>query len=169
MEIRPTRFPGVLIVTPRVFGDERGWFKETYSRDRYADAGISGPFVQDNVSYSVRGVVRGLHYDLRMAKLVQCLRGRIFDVAVDMREGSPTYKQWDAVELSAENHRQLYIPAGFAHGFCALTDEALVMYKQTALYDPAHERAVRWDDPAIGIEWPLGGEEPILSAKDATA
>jgi dTDP-4-dehydrorhamnose 3,5-epimerase len=108
-----------------------------------------------------------MHYDSRMAKLVQVLSGRIFDVAVDMREGSPTYKQWDAAELSAENHQQFYIPAGFAHGFLVLSDRAVVMYKQTALYDPAQERAISWDDPSVGIEWPLGGAAPILSAKDA--
>lgn len=169
LETQTTKIPGAVIVTPRVFGDERGWFKETYATAKYAEIGITGTFVQDNVSLSCRGTLRGLHMDPRMAKLVQCLRGRVFDVAVDLREDSPAYKQWHAVELSGENHLQYYIPAGCAHGFYVVSDEAIVMYKQTALYDPSQERTVRWNDPAVAVEWPLGGKEPILSAKDASA
>jgi dTDP-4-dehydrorhamnose 3,5-epimerase len=167
MKVIETSLGGLKLIVPAVHQDERGYFKETYSQTRYDAAGISGPFVQDNLSVSKKHVLRGMHYDSRMAKLVQVLSGRIFDVAVDMREGSPTYKQWDAAELSAENHQQFYIPAGFAHGFLVLSDRAVVMYKQTALYDPAQERAISWDDPSVGIEWPLGGAAPILSAKDA--
>lgn len=167
MKVIETSLGGLKLIVPAVHQDERGYFKETYSQTRYDAAGISGPFVQDNLSVSRKHVLRGMHYDSRMAKLVQVLSGRIFDVAVDMREGSPTYKQWDAAELSAENHQQFYIPAGFAHGFLVLSDRAVVMYKQTALYDPAQERAISWDDPSVGIEWPLGGAAPILSAKDA--
>lgn len=167
MKVVETNLQGLKLVIPAVHADERGYFKETYSEARYAAAGISGPFVQDNLSVSKKHVLRGLHYDMRMAKLVQVVYGRIFDVAVDMREGSPTYKQWDGAELSAENHHQFFVPAGFAHGFLVLSDRATVIYKQTALYDPAQERAVAWNDPSVGIEWPLGGAQPILSAKDA--
>lgn len=169
LQIRPTKFPEVKVLLPDVFADNRGLFKETYSVRKYEGAGIHGPFVQDNVSVSHGGVIRGLHYDERMAKLVQCLEGKIFDVFVDMREGSPTYKQWDAVELSADNHLQVYIPPSFAHGFMALGDRAVVMYKQTAPYDPRYERAVRWNDPGVGVAWPLGLRPPILSEKDANA
>ena len=162
------KLPDVKIIQPDVFPDARGLFKETYSSKRYEDKGIYGPFVQDNVSISHRGVLRGVHYDRRMAKLVQCLSGTIFDVFVDMREGSPTYKVWDAVELSGENHRQVYIPPGFAHGFYTLSEGAIVMYKQTALYDPRYEETIAWNDPSVGIEWPLqGSRPPLLSAKDA--
>lgn len=168
LETHPTKFAEVKIVVPAVFCDGRGYFKETFSQPKYAQIGIDATFVQDNVSRSRKGVLRGMHYDMRMAKLVQCLSGSVYDVFVDMREGSPTYRQWDGVELSAENHRQVYIPAGFAHGFYTLSDEAIVMYKQTAVYDPAHERAVRWNDAAIGIVWPLDGE-PTLSPKDAAS
>jgi len=167
LRVHNTKFPEVKVLAPDVFPDARGLFKETYSSRKYEDLGIYGPFVQDNVSVSHRGVLRGMHYDRRMAKLVQCLSGAIFDVFVDMREGSPTYKQWDAVELTGENHLQVYIPPGFAHGFYTLHD-AVVMYKQTALYDPRYEEAVAWNDPEIGIVWPLhGSRPPILSAKDA--
>ena len=159
---------GAKIIDPDVFRDERGYFKEVYSQAKYAPAGISLQFVQDNVSVSDAGVLRGLHYDVRMAKLVQCLSGTIYDVIADMREDSPTYKQWEAVELSDANHRQIYIPAGCAHGFYVLHGPATVMYKQTAIHDPAHERTVRYDDPTIGVRWPLSGT-PVLSAKDANA
>src|SRR5579883_2277449 len=162
-----TKFPDAAIVVPDVFPDERGLFKEVYSEEKYAAIGIRGPFVQDNVSVSHSGVLRGMHYDLRMAKLVQCLDGAIYDVIADMREGSPTYKQWDAVELSGLNHRQLYVPPGFAHGFYVVSERAVVLYKQTAAYDPSQERAISWRDPQLGIEWPLSGRDPILSAKDA--
>ncbi|MGZ3496523.1 MAG: dTDP-4-dehydrorhamnose 3,5-epimerase [Vulcanimicrobiaceae bacterium] len=166
LETHPTKFAEVKIVVPAVLRDRRGYFKETFSQPKYAQIGIDATFVQDNVSHSYKGVLRGMHYDLRMAKLVQCLSGRVYDVFVDMREGSPTYKQWDGVELTGENHRQVYIPAGFAHGFYTLSDEAILMYKQTAVYDPAQERAVSWNDVGIGIVWPLDGE-PVLSPKDA--
>ena len=167
MKVLESDLGGVKLIVPDVHSDERGFFKETYSSQRYEEAGVSGPFIQDNVSFSKRSVLRGMHYDLRMAKLVQVLFGRVFDVVIDMREGSPTYKEWDGFELTAENHHQLYVPPGFAHGFLTLSDRALVMYKQTALYDPKQERAVSWNDPSVGIEWPLGGDQPVLSPKDA--
>jgi dTDP-4-dehydrorhamnose 3,5-epimerase len=167
LQIRPTKFPEVKVVLPDVFLDNRGLFKETYSLRKYDDAGIFGPFVQDNVSISHGGVLRGMHYDQRMAKLVQCLDGKIFDVFIDMREGSPTFKQWDAVELSGDNHLQAYIPPGFAHGFYTLSERAVVMYKQTAMYDPRYEQAVPWNDPTVNVAWPVGSRGPILSAKDA--
>jgi dTDP-4-dehydrorhamnose 3,5-epimerase len=167
LQTLPTKFADAFVILPDVFGDERGYFKETYSQSKYDALGIHGPFVQDNVSRSRRGVLRGMHYDLRMVKLVQCLEGAIFDAIVDMREGSRTFKQWDAVELTGENHRQLYVPAGFAHGFLVRSDYAIVQYKQTALYDREMERTLSWADPQVGIEWPLDGQEPVLSAKDA--
>ncbi|GAC1507395.1 MAG: dTDP-4-dehydrorhamnose 3,5-epimerase [Vulcanimicrobiaceae bacterium] len=167
MKVVETNIEGVKLISPDVFKDARGFFKETFSEKRYRDVGILGPFVQDNVSFSVRDVLRGLHYDPRMAKLVQALFGRVFDVVVDMREGSPTYKVWDGFELTSENHYQVYVPAGVAHGFLTLSDKAVLMYKQTAIYDPASERAISWRDPTVGIEWPLAGREPLLSAKDA--
>ncbi|HET7815499.1 MAG TPA: dTDP-4-dehydrorhamnose 3,5-epimerase [Candidatus Baltobacteraceae bacterium] len=167
MHFSKSKLDGPIVVEPDVFPDDRGYFKETYSQQKYAGAGITETFVQDNVSISSRGVLRGLHYDLRMAKLVQCLYGEIFDAVVDMREDSATYLQWDAYTLSGENHRQLYVPAGFAHGFYVLSDRAIVSYKQSALYDPQFERAVRWNDPRIGIDWPIAGP-PVLSAKDAS-
>ena len=167
MKVIETKLAGLKLIVPDVHQDERGYFKELYSQRRYDEAGMPGPFVQDNLSVSKKGVLRGMHYDLRMAKLVQVLSGRVFDVAVDMREGSPTYRQWDGAELSAENHYQFYLPPGFAHGFLVLSDRAIVTYKQTALYDPAQERAIAWNDPHVGIEWPLNGAAPVLSAKDA--
>lgn len=167
METRRTKFPEAIVVVPDVFEDDRGYFKEVHSQRKYDVLGIDGPFVQDNVSYSRKGVLRGMHYDLRMAKLVQCLDGAIYDAIVDMRENSPTYKQWDAFELTSANHLQLYVPPGFAHGFYVLSDRAVVLYKQTAPYDPAQERAVSWRDPGIGIAWPRADGEPLLSAKDA--
>jgi len=162
-----TKFPEVKIIEPDVFADERGYFKETFSAQKYRALDIDDHFVQDNISYSLKGVLRGMHYDPRMAKLVQAIHGSVYDVVVDMRPQSRTYKRWAGVELSAQNHRQLYIPAGFAHGFLTLSDEAIVAYKQTALYDPRSERGVSWRDPEIGIVWPLDGRAPILSAKDA--
>ena len=174
MRIFPSRLDGALIIEPRVFGDARGFFMESWNARRYREAGIEAQFVQDNVSRSVRGVLRGLHLQhpqgqgkLVQGKLVQVLVGEVFDVAVDVRRGSPTYGQWEAVTLSEENHRQFYIPPGFAHGFCVLSDSALFSYKCTALYAPEHEVSIRWDDPDIGIEWPM--DSPILSAKDQAA
>jgi len=166
--VRDTDFPEAKLYVPDVFPDARGYFKETFSTDKYAAAGMRDEWVQDSVSRSKRNVVRGMHYDMRMAKLVQVLLGRIFDVIVDVRPGSPTYKRWQGFELSADNHLQLYVPRGFAHGFCALDEDNIVNYKMTALFDPAHEGTLSWKDPGVGITWPLSGE-PILSAKDAAA
>ncbi len=161
-----TTFPEAKVYVPDVYLDERGFFKETYSRDKYAQAGMRDAWVQDSVSRSRRNVLRGMHIDPRMAKLVQALKGTIYDVIVDARPESPTFRQWEGFVLSEDNHHQLYVPAGFAHGFLAQSDEVVVMYKMSAHYDPAFERGIRWNDPAIGIEWPLDGA-PIVSAKDA--
>lgn len=156
MQVLPTELPGVLIVEPRVFGDHRGFFLETYSAARYREAGIPAPFVQDNHSRSRRGVLRGLHYQLLQpqGKLVGVTRGAVFDVAVDVRRGSPSFGRWVGVTLDDRDHRQLYIPPGFAHGFCVLSEEADFVYKCTDYYHPQSERGVAWDDPAIGIAWP---------------
>jgi len=161
-----TKLKGVVLVEPAVFEDPRGYFLETYHAGKYADGGIHGPFVQDNFSHSVRGTLRGLHYQLTHAqgKLVMALKGRIFDVAVDIRKGSPTFKQWVGVELSGENKRQLYIPPGFAHGFCVLSETADVLYKCTDVYSSKDERGIIWNDPTVAIAWPIA--EPLLSRKD---
>ena len=158
---------GAKLIAVRAFTDERGYFKETFSSARYGQAGIADRFVQDNVSYSQRGVLRGLHGDPRMSKLVQVLAGEAFDAIADVRPGSPTYGQWYGVTLRGNEHRQLYVPSGFLHGFLALSDEVLFLYKQSALYDPATEFGVRWDDPDLAIAWPLEGRAPLLSGKDA--
>jgi dTDP-4-dehydrorhamnose 3,5-epimerase len=168
IEVLQTSLEGARLLIPDVFSDERGFFKETYSSAKYQALGIDDVWLQDNVSRSSRNVIRGMHGDRRMAKLVQVLFGRAWDVIVDLREGSPTYGRWEAFELSAENHRQLYIPAGFLHGFLAQSDETILMYKQSALYDPSQEFAINWRDPTLAISWPLDGE-PIVSAKDANA
>lgn len=168
MQVDETEIAGVRIVRPTVFADERGYFKEMYAATRYAAAGIAKQFVQDNVSLSRRGTLRGLHGDPRMAKLVQVLRGSAFDVVVDLRAGSPSFGKWIGVTLSGANHRQLYIPAGCLHGFLALEDDTILMYKQTAEYDPNSEISVAWDDPDLAIAWPLEGRQPLLSAKDAS-
>jgi dTDP-4-dehydrorhamnose 3,5-epimerase len=171
MQIEETRLSGVLILTPRRFGDARGWFMETWNAARMAEAGLDLPFVQDNHSFSAtKGTLRGLHFQRpprAQDKLVRCSRGAILDVAVDIREGSATWGKWVGVELSAENGRQLLVPKGFLHGFVTLTDDCEVQYKCTDLYSPEHDGAVRWDDPAIGIDW--GTTAPILSEKDAKA
>jgi dTDP-4-dehydrorhamnose 3,5-epimerase len=169
LNIRETTLPGVLLIEPKVFGDQRGFFMETYRLDAFRDAGITEPFVQDNHSRSARGVLRGLHYQEPNAqgKLVRCTRGAIFDVAVDIRRGSPTFGRWFGIELSDANKRMLWVPPGFAHGFCALEDESDLVYKCTTIYDPAADRAILWNDPEIGIEWPI--EAPVLSMKDANA
>jgi dTDP-4-dehydrorhamnose 3,5-epimerase len=167
MEIEQLPLTGALIVSPRIFDDERGFFEETYSLDRYRARGIKETFVQDNLSLSRRYVLRGLHGDWRMAKLVTVLRGSAFDAIVDARAGSATYGRWFGRTLSAAEGSQIYVPAGFLHGFLALEDETLLAYKQSAPYDPACEVSVAWDDADIGIEWPLAGRRPILSAKDA--
>jgi dTDP-4-dehydrorhamnose 3,5-epimerase len=166
VKLETTPIPGLVILEPRVFGDTRGFFKETYSTQRYAEAGMTAPFVQDNLSKSTRGVLRGLHlqHPHGQGKLVQVLLGEVFDVALDVRRGSPTFGQWVGVTLSAENHRQFYIPPGFAHGFCVTSDEALFSYKCTDGYHPECEHGVLWNDPEVGIEWPVA--EPSLSEKD---
>jgi dTDP-4-dehydrorhamnose 3,5-epimerase len=169
MKVVPTELPEVLILEPKVHGDSRGFFYETFQATRYAEAGIPGAFVQDNLSRSVRGTLRGLHFQEPKAqgKLVQVLRGTVWDVAVDVRRGSPRFGRWIALELSETTPRQLWIPPGFAHGFCVLSDSADFFYKCTELYSPESERSVAWDDPAIGIAWPV--KEPLLSAKDRAA
>jgi dTDP-4-dehydrorhamnose 3,5-epimerase len=166
IQVLSTSFKDAKVYVPDVFPDARGYFKETYSRDKYAAVGMHDEWVQDSVSRSRRNVIRGMHVDPRMAKLVQALKGAIYDVIVDLRESSPTYKRWEGFELSEDNHRQLYVPRGFAHGFLAQSDEVVVMYKMSALYDPARESGIRWNDASVGVEWPLDGE-PILSSKDA--
>jgi dTDP-4-dehydrorhamnose 3,5-epimerase len=168
VNVVPTELPGVLILEPRVFGEPRGWFMESWNAARYASHGIPGAFVQDNVSYSVPGVLRGLHYQLPNAqgKLVSVLDGEVYDVAVDIRRDSPTFGRSVGVVLSSENHRQLWVPEGFAHGFY-VTKPAIFLYKVTAPYDPKAERGVLWSDDELAIAWP--GREPILSDKDARA
>lgn len=172
MIVTKTNLSGVIHFVPRRFGDHRGFFAETYSRRAYAGHGVDAEFVQDNHSLSAEvGTVRGLHFQApphAQGKLVRCGRGAIFDVAVDIRKGSPSYGKWVGFELSAENGAQLYVPPGFAHGFMTLRPESEIVYKCTDYYAPEAEGAVRWDDPAIGIEWPLAGP-PVLSAKDAVA
>jgi dTDP-4-dehydrorhamnose 3,5-epimerase len=162
-----TPLPGVIHIELDVFRDSRGYFLESYHLQKYADAGIPGPFVQDNVSQSCQGTLRGLHAQLThpQAKLVHVLSGDIWDVAVDIRPESPTYKKWYGVTLSAEKPAQLYIPIGFAHGFCVLSDMARVEYKCTDRYDPSNELHLRWDDPDLAIQWPI--QDPVLSPKDA--
>jgi dTDP-4-dehydrorhamnose 3,5-epimerase len=167
MEVTRLPIEGALQLTLQTFADERGWFKELYAATRYRNAGIGDAFVQDNLSLSGRGVLRGLHGDVRMAKLVQVLGGAAFDVVVDVRRESPTFMRWHAVNLRANEHTQLFIPAGCLHGFLALEDDTLLSYKQTAEYDPSAEFAVAWNDPDLSIAWPLGGGAPILSGKDA--
>jgi len=161
--------PGVLLIEPLVFNDHRGHFFESYHRERYRLQGAPEVFVQDNISHSKRHVLRGLHYQLGrpQGKLVMAIAGEIFDVAVDIRRGSPTFGQWAGAILSSENHRQIYIPEGFAHGFCVLSETATVFYKCTTYYAPAEERTIRWDDPALRIDWPI--TDPILSSKDGSA
>jgi dTDP-4-dehydrorhamnose 3,5-epimerase len=167
MQVETTGLPGVLVLMPRVFRDARGFFLESYNRETLQGQGIDTLFVQDNHSRSSRHTLRGLHFQLPPAdqvKLVRVLRGAIWDVAVDIRVGSPTFGQSAAAELSAENFRQLYIPSGFAHGFCVLTDEAEVLYKASHVYSPAHERGIIWNDATLRVPWPVG--EPLLSDRD---
>jgi dTDP-4-dehydrorhamnose 3,5-epimerase len=161
-----TEIPGVVILEPKVFGDARGFFMETYSADRYRQAGIGGPFVQDNISVSQKGVLRGLHFQNPnpQAKLVEVLQGEVFDVAVDIRRGSPTFGKWIGATLSDQNHRQFFVPAGFAHGFCVLSEMAMFHYKCSDYYAPASEGGIAWNDPDIGIDWPI--KNPTLSSKD---
>jgi dTDP-4-dehydrorhamnose 3,5-epimerase len=167
VKILPSSLPEVLIIEPFVFQDERGFFMETYQQRRYTEAGIESIFVQDNLSYSVRGTLRGLHYQVKhaQAKLVQVIEGTIFDVALDIRRGSPYFGQWTSVHLSDENKRQLFLPAGFAHGFCVLSESAQVVYKCTDFYASEDEGGVLWSDPTLAIAWPIS--EPLLSEKDS--
>ncbi len=166
MKVLNTSLSGVLIIEPRAFEDKRGFFMETYHQKRYIEVGLDLPFVQDNLSHSIRGTLRGLHYQLKhpQAKLIQVIKGAVFDVAVDIRQGSPSFGQWTCVHLSDENKLQLYVPEGFAHGFCTLSDTAIVMYKCSDFYDPDSEGGVLWSDPDLGIDWPM--DDPLLSDKD---
>ena len=168
MKVIASELPDVLILEPRVFGDERGFFYESFNARAFSEAtGLNREFVQDNHSRSQRGVLRGLHYQLQQAqgKLVRVTAGEVYDVAVDIRRSSPTFGQWTGVHLSAENKRQLWLPEGFAHGFLVLSEYAEFLYKPTDYYAPAHERCIRWDDPSLAIDWPLDSA-PQLSAKD---
>lgn len=173
MQSLPTRITGLALIEPSVFGDERGFFAETYRREWHAQVGIpaADQFVQDNHSRSGRGVVRGMHFHVGtgVAKLVRCARGRILDVVVDLRRGSPSYGEWEGFELDDELMRILYVPVGFAHGFCVLSDMADVIYKQTAYYDPLLERGIAWNDPDVGVRWPLPEAELVVSARDRAA
>lgn len=169
MNVIATALPEVLILEPQVFGDERGFFYESFNARRFAEAtGVTRDFVQDNHSRSARGVLRGLHYQLQQAqgKLVRVSAGEVYDVAVDVRRSSPNFGKWVGVHLSAENKRQLWVPEGFAHGFLVLSEYAEFLYKTTDYYAPAHERCIRWDDQQLAIDWPLEGLTPQLSAKD---
>lgn len=171
MEIITTALPDVLVLEPRVFGDARGFFFESWNQREFARLGLPVDFVQDNHSKSARGILRGLHYQTRQVqgKLVRVVAGEVFDVAVDMRRDSPTLGQWTGALLSADNHRMMWIPPGFAHGFYVTSDAAEFVYKCTDFYAPEHEVSLRWDDPTIGVRWPLvDGQPPVLSAKDAT-
>ena len=168
MKIIPTAIPDLLILEPKLFGDSRGFFLESFNANSFRQAtGLDVTFVQDNHSRSQKGVLRGLHYQIRQSqgKLVRVVRGAVFDVAVDIRQSSPAFGQWFGIELTEDNHRQFWIPPGFAHGFVVLTDSADVLYKTSVYYAPEYERCILWNDPAIGIQWPLAGE-PILSEKD---
>ncbi len=169
MNVIETDLPGVLVIEPRIFGDERGFFMESWNRRRYKEAGLPDGYVQDNLSFSTHGVLRGLHFQNPnpQGKLVSVLRGEVFDVAVDIRVGSPTFGRWTGITLSAENKRQLYVPPDFAHGFVVTSEAALFFYKCTDYYVPASEGTVLWNDPEIGIEWPIA--EPNLSDKDRLA
>ena len=171
MKIIKTDIEDVVIIEPKVFGDHRGWFTETYSKEKFREFDINIDFIQDNHSLSAqKGTLRGLHFQLKpkaQTKLVRCTKGKILDVAVDIREGSPTYKKWVAVELTEENKKQLLVPKGFAHGFITLTDNVEVQYKVDEYYSPENDRSIRYDDPEIGVDW--GIEDPILSEKDLNA
>ena len=170
MNLIKTKLEGVYILEPRVFGDERGWFMETYSKIKTPEI-VACDFVQDNHSYSKeKGILRGIHFqngEHAQAKLVRCIRGAVLDVAVDLRKGSPTYMQWEAVELSAENKKQLFIPRGFGHGFLTLTEDVEFVYKTDNYYNYESDRSIIWNDPDIGVDW--GTENPVLSGKDSSA
>lgn len=172
MQFEPTRIPEVILIKPKVFGDSRGYFLETWQEKRFAEAGIAAKFVQDNHSHSQQYTLRGMHYQIQQSqgKLVRVTRGAVFDVAIDMRRSSPTFGQWVGVELNDTTHHMLWVPPGFAHGFLALSAEVDFLYKCTDFYAPQHERTIRWDDPGVGIEWPLpAGQQPILAPRDAQA
>ncbi|MEL7368942.1 MAG: dTDP-4-dehydrorhamnose 3,5-epimerase [Myxococcota bacterium] len=168
MQVIETDLSGVVVLQPRLFRDDRGFFLETYNQARYAEAGITCTFVQDNHSRSTKGILRGLHYQITQPqdKLVWCLQGAIYDVAVDVRRDSPTFGKWYGVTLTSEEKNQIFVPAGFAHGFCVLSETAEVAYKCSRLYAPNDEGGIAWNDPELGIEWPLDGA-PTLSGKDA--
>jgi len=169
VKITDTELPGVLLIEPKVYGDSRGFFMETWQTEHYSNAGIVGPFVQDNLSFSQNGVLRGLHFQNPGAqgKLVYVLAGEVFDVAVDIRVGSPTFGKWVGYNLSADNKRQLWVPEGFAHGFCVTSETALFAYKCTNFYSPGNEHSLRWNDPELNIDWPC--ESPSLSEKDLSS
>lgn len=169
MKVTATEIPEVLVIEPQVYGDHRGFFMESFNQQRFEDkTEVASQFVQDNHSRSKGGILRGLHYQIQspQGKLLRVINGEIFDVAVDIRRGSPTFGQWVSVVLSAENHRQLWVPEGFAHGFYVMSDSADVLYKTTSYYAPEHERTIIWNDEDLGIAWPIGDQEPVLSAKD---
>jgi dTDP-4-dehydrorhamnose 3,5-epimerase len=168
LETTELTLPGVLLIRPRVFRDERGWFFEPYNEERYQQAGMDVRFVQDNHSCSAKGTLRGLHYQRSpgQAKLLRVTVGKVFDVIVDIRPNSKTFGNWDGIELCAETHEQLYVPVGFAHGFCVLSDFAEVLYKVSAPYDAQEEKTIAWNDPDIGVKWPI--HEPVLSGRDRT-
>ena len=170
MQLTPLTIPDVVVIEPKVFQDDRGFFLETFQAEKYRAAGITAPLVQDNHSGSRRGVLRGLHYQIRkpQGKLVSAIVGEVFDVAVDLRRSSPTFGRWVGVTLSSQNHRQIWVPPGFAHGFYVLSEWAEITYKVTDFYDPQGERTLIWNDPQVGIHWPLPDDQkPILSPKDA--
>ena len=172
MKATPTAIPEVLVIEPKVFGDSRGFFFESFNQAAFDEAvGSHVDFVQDNHSRSAKGVLRGLHYQIQkpQGKLVRVVRGSVFDVAVDIRRSSPTFGQWVGVELTEDNHRQLWVPAGFAHGFVVTSESADFLYKTTEFYAPAHERAILWNDADLGVQWPDLGMAPLLSGKDAAA
>jgi dTDP-4-dehydrorhamnose 3,5-epimerase len=172
MEFEPTALPGVVLIKPRVFNDARGYFFETWQEQKFAAAGINLPFVQDNHSYSTRHTLRGLHYQIQQpqGKLVRVVRGEAFDVAVDIRRSSPSFGRWVGARLSDINRHMMWVPPGFAHGYLTLSDEVEFVYKCTDFYAPQHERAIRWDDPRLAVQWPLPPDvAPFLSGKDAAA
>lgn len=172
MEFVPTHIPDVILIKPKVFGDARGYFLETWHQSRFAAAGIPSNFVQDNHSHSAQWILRGMHYQVQQTqgKLIRVTRGAVFDVAVDLRRSSPTFGQWIGTELNDVNHHQLWVPAGFAHGFLTLSEKVDFVYKCTDFYAPQHERTLRWNDPHVGIDWPLPqGITPTLASRDAGA